>query len=225
MDVTQTTNSTARSAQNKPASPNPAASKPALSSDFETFLKMLTAQMKNQDPLNPVDSADYAVQLATFSSVEQQVKTNDLLTQMQKALSGSGLSTLGQWVGLEARGGSTARYSGKPLDLHLPEKNEADRRILLVNAPDGTIVSRLDVPLTGQDFTWDGKLANGQTIEPGTYAFAVEFMKKGETLSREKVKTYSLITEARMNNGKTELVLQSGEALDSVSATALRRPK
>jgi flagellar basal-body rod modification protein FlgD len=43
-----------------------------LSSDFETFLKMLTTQLKNQDPMNPVDSADYAVQLATFSSVEQQ---------------------------------------------------------------------------------------------------------------------------------------------------------
>ena len=49
----------------------------ALSSDFETFLKMLTVQMENQDPLNPVDSADFAVQLATFSSVEQQVLTND----------------------------------------------------------------------------------------------------------------------------------------------------
>ena len=45
----------------------------ALSSDFETFLRMLTTQLQNQDPLNPVDSADFAVQLATFSSVEQQV--------------------------------------------------------------------------------------------------------------------------------------------------------
>ena len=50
--------------------------KPVLSSDFETFLKMLTVQLENQDPLNPVDSADYAVQLATFSGVEQQVQTN-----------------------------------------------------------------------------------------------------------------------------------------------------
>ena len=43
----------------------------AESSDFETFLKMLTVQMQNQDPLNPVESTDYAVQLATFSGVEQ----------------------------------------------------------------------------------------------------------------------------------------------------------
>ncbi len=41
-----------------------------ISADFETFLKMLTVQMQNQDPLNPVDSSDYATQLATFSGVE-----------------------------------------------------------------------------------------------------------------------------------------------------------
>ena len=48
------------------------AAKAMINSDFETFLKMLTAQMENQDPLNPIESSDYAVQLATFSGVEQQ---------------------------------------------------------------------------------------------------------------------------------------------------------
>lgn len=63
-------------------SATPPANATALSSDFETFLKMLTVQMQNQDPLNPIDSTEYAMQLATFSSVEQQVLTNDLLRQM-----------------------------------------------------------------------------------------------------------------------------------------------
>ena len=56
-----------------PATTPPAAPAPsrAISSDFDTFLRMLTVQMRNQDPLDPIDSADYAVQLATFSGVEQ----------------------------------------------------------------------------------------------------------------------------------------------------------
>ena len=41
--------------------------------DFETFLKMLTTQIRNQDPLNPMEGSEFAVQLATFSGVEQQV--------------------------------------------------------------------------------------------------------------------------------------------------------
>ena len=46
----------------------------AVTSDFQTFIQMLTTQAENQDPLNPMDSAEYASQLASFSSVEQQVK-------------------------------------------------------------------------------------------------------------------------------------------------------
>ena len=50
--------------------------------DFETFLKILTAQIQNQDPINPIDSSDYATQLATFSSVEQQVLANSHLEKI-----------------------------------------------------------------------------------------------------------------------------------------------
>ena len=62
-----------------------------ISSDFETFLKMLTAQISNQDPLNPIDASDYSTQLATFSGVEQQVLTNDLLRQIQNKLTATDL--------------------------------------------------------------------------------------------------------------------------------------
>ena len=64
-----------------PARQNPPA-RSALASDFDTFLRMLTTQMQNQDPLNPIDSTDYATQLATFSGVEQQVRTNSLLADL-----------------------------------------------------------------------------------------------------------------------------------------------
>ena len=54
----------------------------ALTSDFDTFLKMLTAQAKYQDPLEPLDSTEYAAQLAQFSMVEQQVQTNEQLLSL-----------------------------------------------------------------------------------------------------------------------------------------------
>lgn len=73
---------TAAPVTGSPAIPSPTSSSGALTSDFDTFLRMLTVQMQNQDPLDPVDSADYAVQLATFSGVEQQVRTNELLTEL-----------------------------------------------------------------------------------------------------------------------------------------------
>ena len=56
-----------------------------IGNDFNTFLVMLTTQLQNQDPLNPIESSDYAVQLATFSGVEQQVRTNQLLQEIGRA--------------------------------------------------------------------------------------------------------------------------------------------
>ena len=70
----------------------------ALTSDFETFLRLMTTQAKYQDPLEPMDSSDYTAQLAQFSSVEQQVLTNETLTSMLTALSLSNMSQLTGWV-------------------------------------------------------------------------------------------------------------------------------
>ena len=60
----------------------------ALSSDFETFLQMLTVQARYQDPLEPLSSSDYAAQLAQFSMVEQQVLTNDQLGNLAGLIGG-----------------------------------------------------------------------------------------------------------------------------------------
>lgn len=71
--------------------------------DFETFVKMLTTQLKNQDPLDPMDSANFASQLAAFSSVEQQVLTNDRLETIKNQLASSGLLSHSEWVGKFAK--------------------------------------------------------------------------------------------------------------------------
>lgn len=53
-----------------------------VGADQEMFLKLLVAQMKNQDPLNPTDSTQYTAQLAQFSSLEQLTTINDKLSQL-----------------------------------------------------------------------------------------------------------------------------------------------
>ena len=77
----------------------PTSQEASISSDFETFLKMLTAQIKNQDLLKPMDSSEFATQLATFSSLEQQVLTNDRLEQISTILGSQGLTQHAHWIG------------------------------------------------------------------------------------------------------------------------------
>lgn len=75
--------------------------------DFETFLTLLTAQMRNQDPLKPMDSTAFVAQLASFSSVEQQIETNAKLDEILDAFSGSPTTQLTEWIGKEVSRGES----------------------------------------------------------------------------------------------------------------------
>jgi len=66
--------------------------------DYESFLKLLVAEMKNQDPTKPMDSTDFVAQLATFSQVEQSVQSNAKLDQI---LQSTALSQAGSLIGRE----------------------------------------------------------------------------------------------------------------------------
>jgi flagellar basal-body rod modification protein FlgD len=195
---------------------------PSLSSDFETFLKMLTVQMENQDPLNPVDSADYAVQLATFSSVEQQVLTNDLLSALGASMAGGGIGALGQWVGMEVRAGDTALYDSKPIELVTPEPDDFDQRILVVRDATGEIATRINIPVSGTNITWDGKLADGSITPSETYKFSIEGFKNGALESTTPATPYNRVREAVVQNGETFLILEGGVSVSPSEVSALR---
>ncbi|MCB1503850.1 MAG: flagellar hook assembly protein FlgD [Hyphomicrobiaceae bacterium] len=78
------------------AASSSAASGPSL--DYNAFLKLLIAQMQNQDPMQPMDSSDYVAQLATFSQVEQSIQSNDRLSEI---LTASHIAQAGSLVGHE----------------------------------------------------------------------------------------------------------------------------
>lgn len=196
----------------------------ALSSDFETFLKMLTVQMENQDPLNPVDSADYAVQLATFSSVEQQVLTNDLLTSLTATMAGGGIGALGQWVGMDVRAGNSANFDGAEIELVTPASQDADQRILVVRDNVGTIATRINIAATGTEFVWNGNLSNGAPAQHGKYQFSVEAFKDGTLQTTEPVTPYNRVREAVIENGETRLILAGGISVAPGEVSALRSP-
>lgn len=79
-----------------PASANPASAKSKATVDYNSFLRLLIAQMKNQDPTQPMDSTQYVSQLATFSQVEQTVQTN---TKLDQILQASALSQADSLIG------------------------------------------------------------------------------------------------------------------------------
>jgi flagellar basal-body rod modification protein FlgD len=194
----------------------------ALSSDFETFLKMLTTQMQNQDPLNPVDSADYAVQLATFSGVEQSVRTNQLLESLGQQFGLLGMAQMAGWVGQEARADAPVWMDGDPVTLAPNPAAAADRAVLVVKNAAGDVVGREDVPVSTDPYIWTGKSITGADLPDGKYALSLESYTGDELLATTPMESYAKILEARGTPSGTVLVLDGGIEVPASRITALR---
>ena len=196
----------------------------ALTSDFQTFLLMLTTQLQNQDPLNPIESQDFAVQLATFSGVEQQVRTNELLENMAGGLGAQGLTQLAGWVGMEARVEAPVNFRGTPVEIAASPDPGSDAAELIVSDAFGREVSRAAVPLGSETFLWAGTRPNGQPLAPGLYTLALESRNQGEATSIQPVAHYARVLEARQGAEGIELVFDGGIAAPASSVSALRTP-
>lgn len=204
--------------------PAPAATAASqLSSDFEVFLKMLTAQMQYQDPLNPIDSTDYATQLATFSGVEQAVQTNDLLRALTTQLGIGGLSDMATWVGKEVRFSGPASFQGQSITLYPQSTAGAETWDISVRNATGEEVQRIPMPAGASQVEWSGLQYGGQIAPDGIYSFVAIGRTNGQIVGETTVETYASVTEARLEGDQQMLILEGGAKVAFASVTAVRQ--
>jgi len=220
MEVTPTQSTQAAPAP-PAAPPTPASS--ALASDFDTFIQMMTTQAKYQDPLDPIDSSEYASQLAQFSMVEQQVLTNETLNVMVQQLGATNLTALAEWVGMEARAVTPMTYDGTPITVSPNPVAIADTAFLVVTDSTGTEVQRTAIPVSANPIEWTGLDDDGAPLDEGTYWFTVESHSNGELLLAEPAEVYARVTEAQSIGGEVILILEGGSAISSASVSAIRQ--
>ncbi len=197
---------------------------PVISSDFETFLKMLTAQARYQDPLEPIDSSEYAAQLAQFSMVEQQVLSNDLLTSLASQLGSGNMAQLANWIGMEARTTAPVQFDGSPIQITPNPAAVSDQVFLIVRDNSGQEVQRMQIPVSSEPIEWAGVANDGGPFENGLYSFDIESRANGEVILSEPTQTYSRIVETRLEGTQTVLILEGGSAIHTTDVTGLREP-
>ncbi|WP_298916488.1 flagellar hook capping FlgD N-terminal domain-containing protein [uncultured Roseobacter sp.] len=218
----EVTNSPATQSAAAAASSAPAAA--ILSSDFETFLQMLTAQARYQDPLEPIDSSEYAAQLAQFSMVEQQVLSNDLLEALGNQLGASNIAQMAGWIGMEARTTAPIAFDGAPVTIIARSETGADEAYLIAYNANGEEVQRRQITTGTAPVEWTGTKDDGSVFDSGMYSFAVESRAVGKTIGTTAAETYTRITEARRQGTETVFVLQGGSTVTSNDIAALRDP-
>jgi len=147
---------------------NATSSAATLSGNFDTFLHILTAQIQNQDPLEPLDSSQFTEQLVQFSGVEQQIRVNQ---QLETLIANSNSSTgamlsgyLGQQAEVDSAGAS---WSGDTIHWRYELPSDAYSTTVTVTDAKGKVVySKTGEKTAGvHDFEWNGELNSGKTAE------------------------------------------------------------
>jgi flagellar basal-body rod modification protein FlgD len=193
-----------------------------ISSDFETFLKMMTKQAKYQDPLEPIDSSEYAAQLAQFSMVEQQVKSNELLSGLAVQMGAGNMASMAGWIGMDALTTAPAYFDGAPVTVEPNPLAAADQMVLVVFDEAGQEVQRTSMAVSAEPIEWAGVQDDGTPFESGLYSFSIESRSNGELMDSTPIETYSRITEARIEAGSAVLVLEGGALITTAQVTGLR---
>ena len=142
-----------------------------LQNNFAQFLQLLTTQLKNQNPLDPLDTNQFTQQLVQFAQVEQQLKSNDQLStlvSLQKtAQSTQALGFVGETVVVDGANATLANGSAK-WSLNVPKP--ATVSVTIRSTTGQTVFSGNYTMNAGmQDFIWDGKSANGTQWPDGNY--------------------------------------------------------
>jgi flagellar basal-body rod modification protein FlgD len=143
-----------------------------LAGNFQTFLTLLTTQLQNQNPLDPLDTNQFTQQLVQFASVEQQLKTNDQLTTLvslqQTAQSTQALTFVGKTAVVD---GSTAALTNSSATWDLSVPTNSNVNIAITNSTGQTVFSGSYAVNSGsnQAFAWDGKGNDGTQWPDGKY--------------------------------------------------------
>lgn len=222
MNVTQTAAAAAQTAKQAATATEEKSALEQTTTDFQTFLTLLTTQLRNQDPLNPTDSTEFVAQLATFSGVEQQVRANDQLEKIYEALGGGASAGLASWIGTEVRAAAQASFSGDPVSVLATPVEGADRAVMTVTDDFGQTVAQVEVSPTAVNLSWDGRNALGESQAHGLYSFSIASYKGGELLGVNPGEVFAKVTEVRIEDGEPVLMLEGGARASVGSVSALR---
>ncbi len=149
----------------------------SIAGNFTQFLTLLTTQLKNQNPLDPLDTNQFTQQLVQFAGVEQQLKTNasldTILTNSKASAASSASGLIGKSI--TADGATTDLTDGKATWTLTPDRAAA-RAVVTIKDASGTVVATKATTLKAgaQSFEWDGTSTSGLKAKDARYTVTVD---------------------------------------------------
>lgn len=204
----------------------------------DQFLTLLLAQLKNQDPLSPMENSDFTAQMAQFSSLEQLFNVNDNLEGLQTlAASQNGTQAL-NLIGKEIEASGDSVHVGtdgsvSPISFEMPgDANNVTVSIFDENEQLVNVIEAGSLSAGGQTVEWNGRNNNGAPVKSGLYSYTVNAIDgTGDVLTVDTF-TRGIVDAISMKNGITllhvggqrfmmsdikQVMLPSGNSADSAN--------
>lgn len=198
--ITQAANTAATQTANSKTSTENAMSK--LSGDYTMFLKLLTSQMTNQDPLNPMDTSQYTQQLVQYSQVEQTIQQSGTLKQILERLSNQDMIQASSLIGrtVNYSGATSGLSADQPANWNLSTDRAATTLTATITNAAGKTVDVRTLDPGSKSFSWDGTLANGSRAADGLYTLSLEAKDSNSENIATKVNGFGLVQAVSMVN-------------------------
>jgi flagellar basal-body rod modification protein FlgD len=146
-----------------------------IAGNFQQFLQLLTTQLKNQDPLSPLDTNQFTQQLVAFASVEQQLKTNSDLDQLVKLNKTSQATAALSFVGSQVTAdGSTTQLKNGVAVWNITSPRPAAASVSILDQNGNTVWTGQQTLDTGtQAYAWNGRTSTGAVAPNGLYTIQI----------------------------------------------------
>jgi len=152
-------------------------SRASIADNFDTFLSLLTTQLKHQNPLDPLDTNQFTQQLVQFTSVEQQLKTNDFLEAMMMSTQNAAAADSVGYIGKEvtASGVTSELVDGQALWMFNLASDAEEVTVTIKDEGGNTVYTHTGALSAGEGiFSWDGLNSNGGQSPDGSYSISID---------------------------------------------------
>jgi len=203
--------STSPAATSSSSTTTSASATTGFGSNFNTFLTLLTTQLKAQDPTSPLDTNQFTQQLVQFAQVEQSISTNDKLSSLVSMQTSdqaiSALPLVGKTVQFDSN--STVLPDGGSAKFSYSLPSTASQAVITITNAQGQVVWRGagSTDAGSHDFTWNGKNAAGVVQPPGTYTMDVSAQASDKSAITATVSAYGKVDGVQIQNNAALLAI------------------
>lgn len=197
----------------------------SIAENFDTFLSLLTTQLQNQSPLDPLDTNQFTQQLVQFTEVEQTVKQNENLEKLVQLSAANTLTNVVGFLGGEVTlSGEEARLSNGSASWNYEIAGRTDNATFSILNSSGVPVYTTSGPAPeGQNaFVWDGRTSNGTIAPDGDYTLSITAVDSSGTALNVTTETVGTVDGVNFSGDEPVLLVGNREVrLNEVESVRL----